>query len=76
MKRKTVLTVVASVALVVALIYLVVMALSQFGILSQEQTEETLFVRGYFFLPLPLVGLVAAVLLQAHSVRSAKKKKR
>jgi TRAP-type C4-dicarboxylate transport system permease small subunit len=76
MKRKTVLTVVASVALVVALIYLVVMALSQFGILSQEQTEETLFVRGYFFLPLPLVGLVAAVLLQAYSVRSAKKKKR
>ena len=76
MKRKTVLTVVASVALVVALIYLVVMALSQFGILSQEQTEENLFVRGYFFLPLPLVGLVAAVLLQAYSVRSAKKKKR
>ena len=76
MKRKTVLTVVALAALFVALIYLAVLALAGFGILPQEQTEDTLFVKGYLFLPLPLVGLLAGVLLQAYSVRSAKKKKR
>ena len=75
MKRKTILTVVALVALLVALIYLVLMALAEFGVLPQEQTEDTLFVRGYLFLPLPLVGLFAGVLLQFFSVRSAKKKR-
>ena len=75
MKRKTVLTIVALAALLVALIYLAVLALYQFGILPQEQTEEKLFVTGYLFLPLPLVGLLAGVLLQVYSVRSAKKKR-
>ena len=75
MKRKTVLTVVALIALFVAFIYLVLLALAEFGVLPQEQTEDTLFVRGYLFLPLPLVGLLAGVLLQFCSVRSAKKKR-
>ena len=75
MKRKTVLTVVALIALFVALIYLAVLALAEFGILPQEQTEESLFVRGYLFLPLPLVGFFAGILLQVRSVRSAKKKR-
>lgn len=75
MKRKTVLTVVALVALFVALIYLAVLALTEFGVLPQEQMENTLFVTGYLFLPLPLVGLLAGVLLQVYSVRSAKKKR-
>ncbi|MBR4907195.1 MAG: hypothetical protein IKZ44_10155 [Clostridia bacterium] len=75
MKRKTVLTVVALIALFAALIYLAVLALAEFGILPQEQTENTMFVTGYLFLPLPLVGLLAGVLLQAYSVRSAKKKR-
>ena len=75
MKRKTVLTVVALIALFVALIYLVVLALAQFNILLQETTEDSLFVKGYLFLPLPLVGFLAGILLQVYSVRSAKKKR-
>ncbi len=75
MKRKTILTTVALIALFVALIYLAVLALLQFGILPPEQTEESLFVRGYLFLPLPLVGFLAGILLQFCSVRSAKKKR-
>ncbi len=75
MKRKTMLTVAALITLITALIYLAILVLAQFGILPQEQTEDSLFVKGYLFLPLPLVGLVAAILLQVWSVRSAKKKK-
>ena len=75
MKRKTVLTIVALIALFTALIYLAVLALAQFGILPQEQTEDSLFVKGYLFLPLPLIGLLAGILLQVYSVRSAKKKR-
>ncbi len=75
MKRKTVLTLVALIALFAALIYLAVLLLWQFGILPQEQTEDVLFVKGYLFLPLPLVGLLAGVLLQVYSVRRAKKKR-
>ena len=63
MKRKTVLTVVALIALFVALIYLVVLALAQFNILPQETTEDSLFVKGYLFLPLPLAGFLAGILL-------------
>lgn len=75
MKRKTVLTIVALIALFTALIYLAVLALAEFGILPQDQTEESLFVKGYLFLPLPLVGLAAGIILQICSVRSAKKKR-
>lgn len=75
MKRKTMLTVAALITLITALIYLAILVLAQFGILPQEQTEESLFVKGYLFMPLPLVGFVAAILLQVWSVRPAKKKK-
>ena len=75
MKRKTVLTLVALIALFAALIYLAVLLLWQFGILPQEQTEDALFVKGYLFLPLPLVGLLAGIFLQVYSVRRAKKKR-
>jgi len=75
MKRKTMLTVAALITLITALIYLAILVLAQFGILPQEQTEDSLFVKGYLFLPLPLVGFVAAILLQVWSVRPAKKKK-
>ena len=74
MKRKYGLTVVALIALLTALIYLAVLALWQFGILPQEKTEDVLFVRGYLFLPLPLIGFLAGIFLQIYSVRSAKKK--
>ena len=75
MKRKTVLTVVALIALFAALICLAVLALAEFGILPQEQMEESLFVTGYLFLPLPIIGLLAGILLQVYSVRAAKKKR-
>ena len=75
MKRKTVLTVVALVALLVALIYLAVLAIAEFGILPQEKAEDSLFVKGYLVLPLPVIGLLEGILLQAYSVRAAKKKR-
>lgn len=76
MKRKTKITIAALIMLFTALIYLAVLFLWQFGILPWDQTEETLFVKGYFFLPLPLIGFVTAILVQAFSVRPAKKNKR
>ena len=76
MKQKTKITVAALIMLFTALIYLAVLLLWQFGILPHEQTEESLFVRGYLFLPLPLVGFVTAILVQTFSVRSAKKNNR
>ena len=74
MKKKTLLTVVGLIAVVTALVYLAVLLLSQFGVLPAEETDESLFVRGYWFMPLPVVGLIAGVLLQVCSVRSDKKK--
>jgi hypothetical protein len=76
MKRKTKITIAALIMLFTALIYLAVLLMWQFGILPWDQTEETLFVKGYFFLPLPLIGFVTAILVQAFSVRPAKKNKR
>lgn len=76
MKRKTILTIVALITLLVAIGYLAVLLLWQFGVLPQYETEESLFVKGYWFMPLPIVGLTTAILLQVFSVRSAKKKRK
>ena len=75
MKRKTWLIVVALAAVITALIYLGVLFLWQFGILSPAETEESLFIKGYLFLPVPIVGLLCGILLQVFSVRGAKKNK-
>ncbi len=75
MKRKTRMTIVALAAILVALIYLAVLFLWQFGILPEAETESKLFSSGYLFLPLPVVGLLAGILLQVFGVRKAKKKK-
>lgn len=74
MKKKTQITIAALIMLFTALIYLAVLLLWQFGILPWDQTEESLFVKGYLFLPLPLIGFIMAILVQVFSVRSAKKK--
>ena len=73
MKKKTLLTIVALIAVLTALAYLAVLLLGQFGILPAMETEDKLFVRGYWFLPLPVVGLLAGILLQVCSVRSGRK---
>ena len=75
MKRRTWLIIVALIALLTALAYLAAVLLWHFGILPYQETEEKLFVTGYWFLPLPVVGLLAGILLQVCSVRGAKKKK-
>ena len=74
MKRKTLLTVVALVAILAALIYLAILLLLSFGILPEAETEGSLFTKGYLFLPLPLIGLLAGILLQVFSTAPAKKK--
>lgn len=74
MKRKTLLTVVALAAIVTALIYLAILLLLSFGILPEAETEGTLFTKGYLFLPLPLIGLLAGILLQVFAIAPAKKK--
>ncbi len=75
MKRKTWLTIVAVVTAVVALVYLVVLLLWEFGVFDHEAAESVLFRDGYAFLPVPVVGLLAGILLQVFSVRSGKRKK-
>ena len=75
MKKKTKITAAALIMLFTALIYLIVLLLWQFGVLPQEQTEDSLFVKGYLFLPLPVIALVTAILVQVFSVRAAKKKR-
>ncbi|MBQ1632341.1 MAG: hypothetical protein II049_05920 [Clostridia bacterium] len=76
MKNRKKITIAALIMLFTALICLAVLLLWQFGILPWDQTEESLFVKGYLFLPLPLIGFVTAILVQAFSVRGAKKNKR
>ena len=72
MKKKTLLTVVATVAALVAIAYLAVLLLWQFGVLPASETDDALFVRGYGFMPLPVIALAAAVILQICSVRKGK----
>ncbi len=76
MKPKTKLTIVALIAVAVSLIYLAVLLLWSFGILPEYETDQALFSPGYWFFPLPFVGLLSGVLLQVFSVRRAKKNKR
>ncbi len=76
MKKKTILTVVALIAALTALVYLAVLFLWQFGVLPETETDESLFTKGYLFLPLPVIALVACILLQVLSVRSGKKRKK
>ncbi len=75
MKKKTLLIIVALIAALTALIYLAVLFLWQFGVLPDLETDGRMFLTGYLFLPLPIVGLLAAILLQTLSVRAPKKKK-
>ena len=75
MKKKTLLTIVALIAVLTALVYLAMLFLWKFGVLPDIETDESLFVKGYAFLPLPIVGLLSGVLLQVLSVRTGKKKK-
>ena len=75
MKKKNLLLIIALIAVLTALAYIVVLLLWQFGVLPDTETDESLFMRGYGFLPLPIVGLAAGVLLQAFSIRAEKKKK-
>ena len=69
MKRKKLLAIIALIAAAVALCYLIVLVLcSSTEILPDETIEEQMFVKGYAFLPLPIVGLLAGILLQVFSV--------
>ena len=72
MKRNTRLIIVATRAILTALIYLAVLILCQFGILPESETDNRLFVTGYWFMPLPAVGLIAGILLQVFSVKCGK----
>lgn len=73
MKKKTLLTIAALIAIVTALVYLAILMLLSFGILPDAETESRLFSPGYLFMPLPVVGLLAAILLQICSVAPKKK---
>ena len=69
MKRKILLTVTALIIAAVALCYLIVLVLwASTEILPDETVEDQLFVNGYAFLPLPIVGLLGGILLQVFSV--------
>lgn len=69
MKRKTLLTIIALIAAAVALFYLIIVVLwASTEILPDETIEEQMFVKGYAFLPLPIAGLLAGILLQVFSV--------
>ena len=75
MKRKTIFTVTALAAIVAALVYLAILLLLAFGVLPETETENKLFVTGYLFLPLPVIGLLSGILLQAVLVGGRKKKR-
>ena len=75
MKRKKLLIAAALIAILTALAFLAVLVLWQLGILPASETDNRLFVMGYGFLPVPVVGLAAGILLQVFSVRSEKSKK-
>ena len=77
MKRKTLLTIVGCIAVAAALAYLGIVVFYEFQYPPlYDEMEAKLFVPGYLFLPLPVVGFAAGVLLQIFSVRSGKRKNR
>ena len=76
MNRKLGMTITGVIAVVVALIYVTLVMLFEFDLLPYDATEAKLFVPGYLYLPLPIVGFAAGILCQVFSVRSGKRKDR
>ncbi len=74
-KKKTWLIILAAAAVLTALAFLAILILWQLGILPEDSTEAALFVPGYGFFAVPIIGLAAGVFLQILTVRSPKKKK-
>jgi hypothetical protein len=76
MNRKLGLTITGWIAVAVALVYVTLVMLFEFDLLPYDATEAKLFVPGYLFLPLPIVGFAAGILLQIFSVHSGKRRDR
>jgi hypothetical protein len=76
MNRKLGLTITGWIAVAVARVYVTLVMLFEFDLLPYDATEAKLFVPGYLFLPLPIVGFAAGILLQIFSVHSGKRRDR
>lgn len=73
-KRKTLITV-ALIAIAVSLVYLVILMRWTYCMPNDIAGQERMFVESYAFLPVPIIGLLAGVLLQALTIYTDKKKK-
>jgi hypothetical protein len=69
MKRKTLITVIAIAAIVAALAGIILC------LAADHALDDRLFLIGYGFLPVPVVGLLAGILLQVFTVRRTNKRK-
>ena len=77
MKRKTLLSIIGWIAVAAALAYLAIVVFYEFQYPPlYDEMEAKLFLPGYLYLPLPIIGFAAGVLLQVFSVRSNKRKNR
>lgn len=77
MNRKTLLTITGWITVAVALVYLAIVVFYEFQIPPlYDEMEAKLFVPGYLFLPLPIIGFAAGILLQIFSVHSGKRRDR
>ncbi len=73
-KRKT-LIMVALIAIAVSLVYLVILLRWTYCVQDSIAGRDRMFVESYAFLPVPIVGLLAGILLQVLTIYTDKKKK-
>jgi hypothetical protein len=73
MKRTRALIATALIAIVVSLVYLVMLLRWKYCVPTDIAGQEAMFVEGYGFLPMPVVGLLAGILLQVFSFHAGRK---
>ena len=73
MNRTKALIVTALVTILISLVYLVMMLRWKFCVATDISAQETMFVEGYGFLPMPVVGVLAGILLQVFSFHAGEK---
>lgn len=74
MKKRKILVMVALIAIAVSLAYLVILLRWTFCVRNDIAGQDRMFVEGYAFMPLPVVGLLTGILLQVLTIHTDKDK--
>lgn len=72
MKKRKILVMISLIAIAVSLTYLVILLRWTFCVRNDIAGQERMFVEGYAFMPLPIVGLLTGILLQVVTIHTKK----